>query len=134
MTHTTGPSYFLSTLTAVCAREVVAPPTSSGMVSPRRCISEATLTISSSDGVISPDSPTASAPISTAVSRIFWAGTITPRSITSKLLHWSTTPTMFLPMSCTSPLTVAMTIVPLVSLAVAYCGLSSFSCSMNGIR
>jgi hypothetical protein len=33
-------------------------------------------------------------------------------STTSKLLHWSTTPTMFLPMSCTSPLTVAMTILP----------------------
>ena len=31
---------------------------------------------------------------------------------TSKLLHWSTTVTMFLPMSWTSPLTVAMTILP----------------------
>jgi hypothetical protein len=41
---------------------------------------------------------------------------------------------MFLPMSWTSPLTVAITIVPLVSFAVAYSGLSSFSCSMNGIR
>ena len=49
---------------------------------------------------------------SRAVSRIFCAGTITPRSTTSKLLHWSTTPTMFLPMSCTSPLTVAITILP----------------------
>ena len=48
-----------------------------------------------------------------AVSRIRSAGTITPRSITSKLLHWRTTPTMFLPMSCTSPLTVAITILPL---------------------
>ena len=76
----------------------------------------------------------ASAPISAAVSRIFCTGTITPRSITSKLLHCSTTPTMFLPMSCTSPLTVAITMVPLVSLAVAYSGLSIFSCSMNGIR
>ncbi len=47
-----------------------------------------------------------------AVSRIFWHGTITPRSMTSKLLHWSTTPTMFLPMSCTSPFTVAMTTRP----------------------
>ncbi len=49
---------------------------------------------------------------SRAVSRIFCAGTMTPRSITSKLLHWSTTPTMFLPMSWTSPLTVAITTVP----------------------
>ena len=76
---------------------------------PRRCISCATCAISSSDGVMSPESPTRSAPRSTAVSRIFCAGTITPRSTTSKLLHWSTTPTMFLPMSCTSPLTVAIT-------------------------
>ena len=52
---------------------------------------------------------------SRAVCRIFCAGTITPRLITSKLLHWSTTPTMFLPMSCTSPFTVAMTILPLAS-------------------
>ena len=41
---------------------------------------------------------------------------------------------MFLPMSWTSPFTVAITIVPLVSLAVASSGRSSFSCSMNGIR
>ena len=53
-----------------------------------------------------------SAPSRCAVSRIRSVGTITPRSITSKLLHWSTTPTMFLPMSCTSPLTVASTILP----------------------
>ena len=33
---------------------------------------------------------------------------MTPRSMTSKLLHCRTTPTMFLPMSWTSPLTVAM--------------------------
>ncbi len=95
-------------LTAVCAGEVVAPPISSGIVKPWRCISRATCTISSSEGVISPDSPIMSAPSRRAVSRIFSHGTITPRSMTSKLLHWSTTPTMFLPMSCTSPLTVAM--------------------------
>ena len=69
--------------TAVCCRDVVAPPISSGSFRPRRCISAATATISSSDGVIRPDSPTASAPSATAVSRIFAAGTITPRSITS---------------------------------------------------
>ena len=40
---------------------------------------------------------------------------------------------MFLPMSWTSPLTVAMTIVPLVSLLAASPG-CSFSASMNGIR
>ncbi len=64
--------------TAVCWREVVAPPMSSGSFSPRRCISVATLTISSSDGVIRPDRPTASAPSATAVSRMVAAGTMTP--------------------------------------------------------
>ena len=33
-TQTTGPWYFGSTLTAVCARDVVAPPTSNGMSKP----------------------------------------------------------------------------------------------------
>ena len=94
----------------------------------RRRISLATWTISSNDGVISPERPTMSAPISSAVSRIFSAGTMTPKSWTSKLLHCRTTPTMFLPMSWTSPLTVAMTIFP------ALCGPASpevaFSASM----
>ena len=103
--------------TEVCAGEVVAPPISSGIVNPWRCISCATCTISSSDGVIRPDSPIMSADSARAVSRIRSAGTITPRSTTSKLLHWSTTPTMFLPMSWTSPLTVAMMILPLLERA-----------------
>ena len=47
--------------TAVCWRDVVAPPISSGRSIPRRSISRATSTIWSSDGVISPDSPTMSA-------------------------------------------------------------------------
>ena len=59
---------------------VVAPPINSGRFMPRRCISRATWTISSRLGVISPLSPTMSAPCSTAVSRILWQGTITPRS------------------------------------------------------
>ena len=79
----TGPWYFCATLTAVCARDVVAPPISSGISKPCRSISEARFTISSRDGVMSPDSPMTSAPSSLAVSRIFWAGTITPRSTTS---------------------------------------------------
>jgi len=37
--------------------EVVAPPMSNGMLTPVRCISRATCTISSNDGVISPDRP-----------------------------------------------------------------------------
>ena len=50
-------------LTAVCWRDVVAPPISSGSSSPRRSISRATSTIWSSDGVISPESPTTSTPL-----------------------------------------------------------------------
>jgi hypothetical protein len=53
------------------------------MSNPCRSISDAMLTISSSDGVIRPDSPMMSAPSALAVSRIFCAGTITPRSTTS---------------------------------------------------
>ena len=69
--------------TAVCCLEVVAPPISSGLLIPRRSISAATFTISSSDGVISPDRPMMSASSASAVSRILAAGTITPRSMTS---------------------------------------------------
>jgi len=43
-------------------RDVVAPPISSGAVKPWRCISLATWAISSSDGVMSPESPMMSAP------------------------------------------------------------------------
>lgn len=61
-----------------------------------------------------PDRPMMSAFTSRAVLRMVSQETMTPRSTISKLLHWSTTPTMFLPMSCTSPLTVASTILPLL--------------------
>ena len=64
-------------------------------------------------GVIRPDRPMMSAFSSLALARISWQGTITPILTTSKLLHCRTTVTMFLPMSCTSPLTVAITILPL---------------------
>ena len=50
---------------------------------PWRCISFATCTISSSDGVIRPERPIAWQPSARAVSRMRAAGTITPRSITS---------------------------------------------------
>ena len=72
-----------SIFTAVWSSEVVAPPMSRGTSKPSRSISFATCTISSRLGVMSPDSPMTSAPISAAVSRIFAAGTMTPRSITS---------------------------------------------------
>ena len=47
--------------TAVWARDVVAPPMSSGTRKPARSISVATVRISSSDGVMSPDRPMRSA-------------------------------------------------------------------------
>ncbi len=56
---------------------------SSGTVKPCRFISCATNTISSSDGVIRPLNPIMSALCSIAAFRIFAAGTITPRSMTS---------------------------------------------------
>mmetsp|Transcript_4916 Transcript_4916/g.12722 ORF Transcript_4916/g.12722 Transcript_4916/m.12722 type:complete len:214 (+) Transcript_4916:1353-1994(+) len=115
---------------------------SSGILSPRRSISFATVIISSSDGVMRPDRPRTSALCSFTAAMIFATGHITPRSTTLKLLHPRTTPTMFLPMSCTSPFTVAMTTVPLYmsdSGAVAGSIPSSLyffarSSSMNGMR
>ena len=61
---------------------------------------------------MSPLKPITSALCSRAASKILSQETITPKSITSQLLHAKTTPTMFLPMSWTSPFTVAMTMVP----------------------
>ena len=80
---------------------------------------------------MSPETPIRSAFSSRAVSRICAAGTMTPRSMTSKLLQRSTTPTMFLPISCTSPLTVAVTILPAARGAAPP---SRFSASMKGTR
>ena len=71
-----------------------------------------------------------SAPSSLAFFRISWAGTITPMFTTSKLLHCKTTVTMFLPMSCTSPLTVAITILPLLRTSRPAASSASFSASM----
>ncbi|SHT37822.1 Uncharacterised protein [Mycobacteroides abscessus subsp. abscessus] len=71
LTHTTGPLRRGEIFTAVWAREVVAPPISSGISRPSRSISTAKLAISSSDGVIRPDSPMMSASCSFAASRIF---------------------------------------------------------------
>ena len=53
---------------------------------------------------------------------------MTPKSIISKLLQAKTTPTIFLPISCTSPFTVAMIILPLELLTL----LGSFSASIKG--
>ena len=79
-----APSKTGSIFTAVWVRLVVAPPISSGLSPmPRRCISLATNTISSSEGVIRPERPTMSTLCSMAASRMRSAGTMTPRSITS---------------------------------------------------
>ena len=68
-TCTIGPLYSGAIFTAVCCRLVVAPPISSGSVKPRRSISCATNTISSSDGVIRPLRPMMSAFCSIAASQ-----------------------------------------------------------------
>ena len=85
---------------------------------------------------MSPDSPIMSAPISRALVRILSQETMTPMSVTSKPLHESTTPTMFLPMSCTSPFTVAMRNFPADDDSTSASGLAkalaAFSTSMNG--
>jgi len=60
-----------------------APPISSGSFSPRRCISAGHRHHLVQRRRDQADSPIASAPSATAVSRILAAGTITPRSITS---------------------------------------------------
>ena len=86
-TCTTGPSYAGAMRSAVCTLDVVAPPISSGIVIPARFISSATVTISSSEGVMSPDRPIMSASFSFAARRMSLQGTITPMSTTSKPLH-----------------------------------------------
>ena len=82
-TCTTPSSYCGAIFTAVCIRDVVAPPIINGRVMPRRFISCATCTISSSDGVIKPLSPMMSTFSLTAVSKILSVDTITPRSMIS---------------------------------------------------
>ena len=72
---------------AVWTFDVVAPPISSGMVMLARCISAATVTISSSEGVMRPLRPIMSASFSFAALRMSCQGTITPMSMTSKPLH-----------------------------------------------
>ena len=98
--------------TAVWALDVVAPPTIKGIVMLFLVISLAKYTISSSDGVINPLSAIISTLCFMASLIIFSGGTITPKSIISKLLQLITTDTMFLPISCTSPFTVAIKIFP----------------------
>ena len=69
-------------MTAVCILDVVAPPMSSGTVRPVRSISLATVTISSSEGVIRPEQPRMSASFSLTASRMSRALHMTPTSTT----------------------------------------------------
>ena len=91
--------------------------------------------ISSKLGVIKPDKPMMSAFSAFAMAKISAAGTITPMFTTSKLLHCNTTLTIFLPISCTSPLTVAITILPLgLDFSPVRASSAAFSASINGIK
>ena len=69
--------------TAVCSVDVVAPPTITGVVMPRWRSSFNTRIISSSEGVISPDKPIATAFSFCAALTMVSQSTITPRSFTS---------------------------------------------------
>ena len=112
LTWTTGESSSGKILTAVWAFEVVAPPINKGIFNFNLFNSLAKKTISSNEGVINPERPIISTFSSIAVLIIFSGGTITPKSMISKLLQAKTTLTMFLPISWTSPLTVAIKIFP----------------------
>ena len=138
-TCTTPFSYSGAMRTAVCMRDVVAPPIIKGIVIFLRFISLATWTISSRDGVINPLKPIIDTPFSMATCKILSAGTITPISITSYPLQPRTTPTIFFPMSCTSPFTVAIKIFAgpapssfTVPASIWERRLSSFSASIKG--
>jgi len=82
-TYTTGPEYTGSIFSAVCNLEVVAPPINNGIFILSLCISEATYTISSNEGVINPLKPMMSTLCSWAALIILSAETITPKSIIS---------------------------------------------------
>ena len=112
LTWTTGEFISGNIFTAVWAFDVVAPPIKSGIFNFNLFNSLAKKTISSREGVINPESPIISTFSSTAVFIIFSGGTITPKSMISKLLQAKTTPTIFFPISWTSPLTVAIKIFP----------------------
>ena len=113
--------------TSSAATEIEA--TSAGIVV---AYGDATVTISSKDGVIKPERPKMSASLSLTAFKMSSHGHMTPISTTLKLLQPNTTATMFLPMSCTSPFTVAIKKVPAVDASVL--PVAAFSASMNGMR
>ena len=80
------------------------------MSSPLEAISLQSSSIWKREGVMSPLAPMMAALFLIASSIMVSLSTITPRSNTLNPLQESTMPVMFLPMSCTSPLTVALII------------------------
>ena len=139
-TCTTPCSYSGAIFTAVCIRLVVAPPINKGISIFSLVISFPICTISSSDGVINPLKPIISTLCFFASCKILSAETITPKSIISYPLQPSTTPTIFFPISCTSPFTVASNIfaAPAPSSFIVPAALCSawrilFSSSINGV-
>ena len=104
----------------------------SGISRPLRLNSRQSSSIWYNDGVISPLAPMMDAPRATASSMILSFSTITPRSTTSKPLQLRTMPVIFFPMSCTSPLTVALIInglCRLLSSLAFMCGSSTATAS-----
>ena len=87
---------------------------------------------------MSPLSPIISTSCFCASVKILSAATITPKSIISYPLHPSTTPTIFFPISCTSPFTVANNILAGPLLApfgfIEANFFLSFSASINGVN
>ena len=97
-------------MTAVWSADVVAPPTKSGFVIFLSAISRQSSSIWYSDGVMRPLTAIMSEQSSSDARRMVSLSTITPRSFTWNPLQVRTMPVMFLPMSWTSPLTVASVI------------------------
>ena len=107
-------------------RVSAAPPSSTGNCSesPSRFSSNRLSFITSVDFTSSPDMPMASALCATAASMMLPTGCLMPRFTTVYPLLVKMMSTRFLPMSWTSPFTVASTIVPLPTSPSAFsmCG------------
>ena len=89
-----------------------APPTRIGTPMPAAARSSAVTTIWCADLTSRPERPTASGRCSRTAATRASGGTLMPRSTTSKPLFAKMISTRFLPMSWTSPLTVASTTLP----------------------
>ena len=81
-------------------------------LSPASVMASTVLFVDSMATVSRPLIPTISGACSLMASTNLWGGTSTPRSTMSKPSASRSATTMFFPMSCTSPSTVPMTILP----------------------